>query len=75
MQGFRRASLVAQTVKRLPTMWETQVRSLGQDDPLEKEIATHSGKSHGMRILVGYRPWGRKQSDMTERLHFTSTPP
>ena len=36
------ASLVAQTVKRLPAMWETQVRSLGQKDPLEKEMATHS---------------------------------
>ena len=35
-------SLVAQTVKRLPTMWETQVRSLGWEDPLEKEMATHS---------------------------------
>ena len=35
-------SLVAQTVKRLPAMWETQVRSLGREDPLEKEIATHS---------------------------------
>ena len=36
------ASLVAQTVKRLPTMRETRVRSLGQEDPLEKEMATHS---------------------------------
>ena len=36
------ASLVAQTVKRLPTMWETWVQSLGQEDPLEKEMATHS---------------------------------
>ena len=35
-------SLVAQTGKRLPAMWETQVRSLGQEDPLEKEMATHS---------------------------------
>ena len=35
-------SLVAQTVQCLPTMWETQVRSLGQEDPLEKEMATHS---------------------------------
>ena len=35
-------SLVAQTVKSLPTMRETQVRSLGQEDPLEKEMATHS---------------------------------
>ena len=32
----------AQTVKRLPAMWETQVQSLGQEDPLEKEMATHS---------------------------------
>ena len=36
------ASLVAQTVKNLPTMLETWVRSLGQEDPLEKELATHS---------------------------------
>ena len=36
------ASLVAQTVKHLSTMWETQVRSLGREDPLEKEMATHS---------------------------------
>ena len=37
------ASLVAQRLKRLPSMWETQVRSLGREDPLEKELATHSG--------------------------------
>ena len=36
------ASLVAQKVKRLPAMWETQVQSLGQEDPLEKAMATHS---------------------------------
>ena len=35
-------SLVAQTVKRLPAMRDTQVRSLGREDPLEKEMATHS---------------------------------
>ena len=35
-------SLVAQTVKRLPAMWETGVWSLGQEDPLDKETATHS---------------------------------
>ena len=35
-------SLVAQMVKHLPAMWETQVPSLGQEDPLEKEMATHS---------------------------------
>ena len=33
---------MAQTVKRLPAMWETQVRFLGQEDPLEKEMAIHS---------------------------------
>ena len=36
------ASLLAQMVKSLPTTWETQVRSLGQEDPPEKEMATHS---------------------------------
>ena len=36
------ASLVAQTVKRLPAMQETWVPSLGREDPLEKEMATHS---------------------------------
>ena len=65
---------MAQTVKRLSTMLETWVRSLGQEDPLEKEMAIHSrlltGKSHGQRSLVGYSPWGRKESDTTERLHF-----
>ena len=41
-QGDRVTSLVAQTVKRLPTMRETQVQSLGWEDPLEKEMATYS---------------------------------
>ena len=36
------ASLVAQTVEHMPAMQETQVRSLGREDPLEKEMATHS---------------------------------
>ena len=36
------ASLVAQTITRLPARWDTQVRSLGQEDTLEKEMATHS---------------------------------
>ena len=64
------ASVVAQTVKRLPVMWETQVRSLGWEDPLEKEMTTHfstlTGKSHGWRSMVGYSPWGHKESDTTE---------
>ena len=40
------ASLVAQRVKRLPAMWETWVRSLGQEDPPEKEKATQIGRAH-----------------------------
>ena len=68
------AALVAQRVKHLPTMWETRVQCLGCEDPLEKETATHSstlaGKSHGQRSLVGYRPWGPKELDTIERLHF-----
>ena len=47
-----RASLVAQTVKRLPTMWENWVQSLGQEDPLEKEIATHSSTLAGKAPLM-----------------------
>ena len=39
---YHRASLVAQTVKHLPAMWKTQVQLLGWEDPLEKEMATHS---------------------------------
>ena len=54
------ASLVAQKVKRLPEMQETWVQSLGQEDPLEKEIATHSS------TLAWKIPWtkepGRLQS-------------
>ena len=45
------ASLVAQRVKNPPAMQETQVQSLGQEDPLEKETATHSS------ILAGEIPW------------------
>ena len=60
-------------VKHLSTMWETWVRSLGREDPLEKEMAIHShtipGKSQGQRSLVDYSPWGCKELDMTERLH------
>ena len=48
--AFLWTSLVAQMVKRLPTMWETQVQSLGQED-LEKEMATHSN------ILAWKIPW------------------
>ena len=58
-------------VKRLSTMRETRVRSLGREDPLEKEWQPTPvflpGKFHGLRILVGYSPWGLKESDMTEQ--------
>ena len=54
------AFLVAQPVKNLPAMQETRVRSLGGEDPLEKEMATHSS-SLAWRILVGYRSWGGKE--------------
>ena len=70
-----RLSLAAQTVKNLPAMQETQVRSLGQNNPLEEDMASHSsilaGKLHGQRILAGYSPWGHKESDTTERLTFS----
>ena len=62
------ASLVAQTVKHLPAMRETRVQSLGQEDPLEKEMATHSS-THGWRSLVGYSSWGCKESDTTKQFH------
>ena len=69
---------MAQTVKRLPTMQETQVRPLGQEDPMEKAMAIHSSplawKFHGWRSLVGYSPWGHKELDTTERLHFHANP-
>ena len=61
-------------VKCLPAMQETRVRSLGWEDPLEKEMATHSS------TLAWKIPWteepgklqsmGRKELDTTEQLHF-----
>ena len=65
---------LAQAVKRLPTMWETRVQSLGREDPLEKDIAPHSS-TLAWKIPWTEEPgrlqsWGREESDMTERLHF-----
>ena len=55
----RKALLVAQMVNSLPAVQEKRVRSLGQEDPLEKEMATHSvllpAESHGQRSPEGYR--------------------
>ena len=57
---------MAQRVKRLPAMRETQIRSLGQEDPLEKEMATHSS------TLAWKIPWtekpGRLQSMGSQRV-------
>ena len=73
MQGSNEdASPVAEMVKNPPAVWETWVLSLGWEDPLEEGMATHSS------ILAwripwtgepgGLRPWGHKESDMTEQL-------
>ena len=66
------ASLVAQIVKNLPAMWDTWVKSLGWEDPLEEGMATHSnilawripwtGEPGGLY----YSPWGPKELDTTE---------
>ena len=64
------SSLVAQTVKNLPAVWETQIRSLGLEDALEKGMATYSsilaGESHGQKSLMDYTSWGCKELDRTE---------
>ena len=62
---------MAQTVKNLPAIQETQDNFLSWEDPLEKGMAIHSSilatpELHRQRSLVGYRPWGRKESDPTE---------
>ena len=63
-----RASLVAQTVKNLPAMQETWIRSLGQKDPLEKGMTTHS------TILAWKIPWteepGGLQSKESQRVGY-----
>ena len=53
---------MAQTVKRLPAMWETRVRSLSQEDPLEKEMATHSS------TLAWKTPWTEEGTKSQRRL-------
>ena len=71
-RGFPSGSVV----KNLPAMQEAQemwVQSLGREDPLEKEMATHSSilawDILGQRILVGHSPWGLIESDMNEPLN------
>ena len=72
MYDYKRAFLIAQSVKNLPAMQETQIQFLGRKDPLEKEMASHSS------ILAWEIPWtvepgrvqsmGSQASDMTWRL-------
>ena len=66
MTAHQVASLLAQRVNHLPAMWETGVRSLGQEDPLEKEMATHTS------ILAWRIPWteepGGLQSTGSQRI-------
>ena len=75
MKDLNRASLVAQRVKDLPELPETQVWSLGREDPLEKGMAMHSS------VLAWRTPWteepgrlysaqGWKELDVTEQLNF-----
>ena len=63
-------SPVVQMVKCLPTVRETQVQSLGWEDPCRRKWQLTSvflpGKSSGKRNLVGYSRWGRKESDTTK---------
>ena len=64
------ASLLAQLIKNLPAMQETQVRFLSQEDPLEKEMATHSSilawKIPRIEKLGGLQPMESRRVDMTE---------
>ena len=81
---LRSSSELAQSVKNPPAKQETQVRSLGWEDPLEKEWPPTPvflpGEFHGQKRLAGYSPWGRRESYRTEPLnhhHFricSSTP-
>ena len=68
--GFPGDSVVKNLPANAGDVQKIRVPSLVQEDPLEKEMATHSsilaGKFHGQRSLVGYSPWGCKASDTTE---------
>ena len=68
------SALVTQLVKNLPAMWETWVRSLGWEDPLEKGKATsilqYSGLENSMHCMCS--PWGRKELDTSEWLSLST---
>ena len=65
-----RASLVAQMVKNPPVMWETLVRALGWEDPLEEDMEPTQypflENLNGQRSLVAYSPWDHEESNMTQ---------
>ena len=68
-------SWVAQMIKSLPALRESQVQSLGEKDPLQKEMATQSSIlawKIPWTVEPGrlHRPWVHKELDMTERLYF-----
>ena len=69
----RKTSLGAQMGKRLPTMWETGFNPWVGNIPWRRiwqpTLVLLRGKSHRRRSVVGYSPWGCKESDTTERLH------
>ena len=68
--------MVAQMVKNLPGMQETQVRSLDWENPLEKGMAYHSlpGKFHGGKSLAGYSLGGDKELDTNKQLTLSLFP-
>ena len=74
----KKASLVAQLVKNLPTVQETWVRSLGSEDTLEKEMTTPSSilawKISWTEEPSGLQSMGRKESGTTEQLTLTGSP-
>ena len=74
MHTYNKSSLVAHMVKNLPVMLETWVQSLGQEDPLERGMATHSsnllGEFHRQKSLMGYNTWGCKELDITDQHTF-----
>ena len=70
----RWSSLVAQTIKHLPKCmrpgFNPWVRKIPWRKKWQPTPVSLPGKCHGQRSLVGYSPWGHKESDTTERLHF-----
>ena len=61
---------MAQRIKHLPAMWETWVQSLGQEDPLEKEMVTHSSTLDWKMPWTEISQWDRKELYTTKQLHF-----